>query len=82
MFTEILFFALLIGILIFKWINRPEKEFTVPDRTSTFSVKFSNIAKQGYTGYSGHAGCIVERGRICSPGVQRKNMMDGGQPIA
>ena len=72
MFTEILFFTLLIGILIFKWIKRPEKEFTVPDRTSAFSVKFSKIAKQGYTGYSGHAGCVVESGRIGCSGVPRK----------
>lgn len=50
-FKFILFFTLLICLLIFKWINRPKKTVTIPDRTSEFSVKFSKIAKRGYTGY-------------------------------
>jgi len=81
-----LFLTTLAVILVFKWINKPERVFTVPDRTSEFSVAFSNIAKQGYTGYSGHAGCISERGLSDSScvhgpsGVPRiRNMIDGGQ---
>ncbi len=58
----VMFFITLAVILVFKWINKPERVFTAPDRASAFSIAFSNIAKQGYTGYSVDTECVSERG--------------------
>ena len=70
-----MFFITLAVILVYKVINRPKKEFTVPDRTSEFSVAFSKIARQGYTGYSVDTGCVGECGLSGFSGVPRTKII-------